>query len=82
MNLIEPDAGAGQGWALAAAHRRGRRGGRPVVIDPEKLSAVIAALENGSTKAVVCRTFGIKRSTMIDALVRIGLSAGVKTQML
>ena len=53
-----------------------------MVIDPEKLSAVIAALENGSTKAVVCRTFGIKRSTLIDALVRIGWSAGVKTQML
>jgi DNA invertase Pin-like site-specific DNA recombinase len=67
---------------LAAARRRGRLGGRPVVIDPEKLGAVIAALEHGSTKAAVCRTFGIKRSTLIDALTRIGWSAGVKIQEL
>ena len=67
---------------LAAARRRGRRGGRPVAIDPEKLGAVIAALESGSTKAAVCRTFGIKRSTLIDALTRIGWSAGVKIQEL
>jgi len=67
---------------LAAARRRGRVGGRPVVIDPEKLGAVIAALEHGSTKAAVCRTFGIKRSTLIDALTRIGWSAGAKIQEL
>ena len=67
---------------LAAARRRGRLGGRPMVIDPEKLGAVIAALEHGSTKAAVCRTFGIKRSTLIDALTRIGWSAGVKIQEL
>ena len=42
---------------LAAARRRGRRGGRPVAIDAEKLSAVIAALDSGATKATVCRTF-------------------------
>ena len=53
-----------------------------MVIDPEKLGAVIAALEHGSTKAAVCRTFGIKRSTLIDALTRIGWSAGVKIQEL
>ncbi|MBV8398077.1 MAG: recombinase family protein [Acetobacteraceae bacterium] len=64
---------------LAAARRRGRRGGRPMAIDPEKLSAVIAALEGGASKAAVCRTFGIRRSTLIDSLVRIGWSAGLKT---
>ena len=67
---------------LAAARRRGRLGGRPVVIDPEKLGAVIAALEHGASKAAVCRTFGIKRSTLIDTLVRIGWSAGAKAQEL
>jgi len=65
---------------LAAARRRGRRGGRPTVIDAERLDAVIAALEAGATKAAVCRTFGIKRSTLIDALARIGWSAGVSRQ--
>ena len=63
---------------LAAARRRGRRGGRPVAIDTEKLGAVIAALDGGATKAAVCRTFGIRRSTLIDSLARIGWSAGLK----
>ena len=65
---------------LAAARRRGRRGGRPVAIDTEKMAAVVAALEGGATKAAVCRTFGIKRSTLIDSLTRIGWSAGAKPQ--
>jgi DNA invertase Pin-like site-specific DNA recombinase len=63
---------------LAAARRRGRRGGRPVAIDAEKLGAVIAALDGGATKAAVCRTLGVRRSTLIDSLVRIGWSAGLK----
>jgi DNA invertase Pin-like site-specific DNA recombinase len=65
---------------LAAARRRGRRGGRPAAIDAEKLAAVITALDGGATKAAVCRTFGIKRSTLIDSLDRIGWSAGLKVQ--
>jgi DNA invertase Pin-like site-specific DNA recombinase len=65
---------------LAAARRRGRRGGRPVAIDTEKLTAIVAALEGGATKATVCRTFGIKRSTLIDSLARIGWSAGVNVR--
>jgi DNA invertase Pin-like site-specific DNA recombinase len=35
---------------LAAAKRRGRRGGRPSAVDAEKLAAVIAALDGGATK--------------------------------
>jgi DNA invertase Pin-like site-specific DNA recombinase len=64
---------------LAAARLRGRRGGRPVAIDAEKMAAVVAALEGGATKAAVCRTFGIKRSTLIDSLVR---TAGLPVQKL
>ncbi|MFI4980981.1 MAG: recombinase family protein [Nevskiales bacterium] len=63
---------------LAAARRRGRRGGRPATIDAEKLAAVTTALDGGATKAAVCRTFGIKRSTLIDSLARIGWFAGRK----
>jgi DNA invertase Pin-like site-specific DNA recombinase len=63
---------------LAAARRRGRRGGRPIVIDAEKLAAIVAALEGGTSKAAVCRAFGIKRSTLIDSLARIGWSPGFK----
>jgi DNA invertase Pin-like site-specific DNA recombinase len=65
---------------LAAAQRRGRRGGRPVAIDAEKLIAVVAALDAGATKAAACRTIGIKRSTLIDSLDRIGWSAGLKVR--
>ena len=61
---------------LAAARRRGRRGGRPTAIDAEKLAAVTSALDGGASKAAVCRTFGVKRSTLIDALARIGWSCG------
>jgi len=65
---------------LAAARRRGRRGGRPVAIDAEKLGAITSALDGGATKAAVCRTFGVKRSTLIDSLARIGWSAGVRAK--
>jgi DNA invertase Pin-like site-specific DNA recombinase len=64
---------------LAAARRRGRRGGRPVAIGPEKLAAVIAALDGGASKASVCRTFGIRRSTLIDTLARAGWAPGAPT---
>ncbi len=65
---------------LAAARRRGRHGGRPTVIDAEKLATITGALDTGATKAAVCRSFGIKRSTLIDSLARIGWSAGIKGQ--
>ena len=57
---------------LAAARRRGRRGGRPTAIASEKLDAVMAALNGGASKAAVCRTFGIARSTLSDTLARVG----------
>lgn len=57
---------------LAAARRRGRRGGRPTAIESEKLEAVMAALDGGTSKAAVCRAFGIARSTLVDTLARAG----------
>lgn len=65
---------------LAAARRRGRQGGRPLGIDAEKLATVITALDAGATKASVCRTFGIPRSTLVDSLTRIGWSPGMNAQ--
>ena len=41
---------------------------------------MIAALDGGATKAAVCRTFGIKRSTLVDSLARIGWIAGLVSQ--
>jgi DNA invertase Pin-like site-specific DNA recombinase len=60
---------------LAAAKRRGRMGGRPLALDPEKIEQIIAALEGGASKASVCRTFKVARSTLIDTLARVGWTA-------
>ena len=57
---------------LAAARRRGRVGGRPAAIAGEKLEAVLAALNGGMSKATVCRHFGVKRTTLLETLARIG----------
>ncbi|MDE1475919.1 recombinase family protein [Xenorhabdus bovienii] len=57
---------------LAAARRRGRKGGRPPAIDAEKVEQILTALEAGASKASVCRTFKVPRSTLIDTLRRIG----------
>ncbi len=55
---------------LESANKRGRHGGRPQVINPEKMEAVLEDLKSGVSKASVCRNFGIKRSTLYDALNR------------
>ena len=55
---------------LKAAKNRGRIGGRPKAINDEKMSAIMEALENGVSKAAICRNFCIKRSTLYDALNR------------
>lgn len=61
---------------LACAKRRGRIGGRPQAIVGEKLDAIVAALNAGMSKAAACRNFGVKRTTLIETLARIGLPAG------
>ncbi len=57
---------------LAAAKRRGRRGGRPPALGPEQLEQVVAALNGGASKASVCRSFKVARSTLLDTLARAG----------
>lgn len=55
---------------LEAAKRRGKQGGRPYAISEETLAGIREAMKNGASKAAVCRTFGVKRSTLYDALAR------------
>lgn len=55
---------------LESAKLRGKSGGRPKAIDDEKLKVIKEALVSGMSKATVCRTFGVKRSTLIDSLRR------------
>ena len=38
----------------------------------EKVEQIVAALEGGASKASVCRTFRVPRSTLIDTLARVG----------
>jgi DNA invertase Pin-like site-specific DNA recombinase len=60
---------------LAAAKRRGRRGGRRPTIDGELIDQITTALAGGASKAVVCRTFKVPRSTLNGTLLRIGWSS-------
>jgi DNA invertase Pin-like site-specific DNA recombinase len=64
---------------LTAARRRGRVGGRPQAITGEKLNAIIAALDGGMSKAAVCRNFGVKRTTLIETLARVGWRGAGRT---
>ncbi len=55
---------------LKAARKRGRMGGQPLAISKEKLEAIIDSLQNGMSKAAACRTFNVKRTTLIETLNR------------
>ena len=59
---------------LAAAKRQGRRGGRPPVLDGERIEQIVGALDSGASKASVCRSFKVARSTLLDTLARVGWS--------
>ena len=65
---------------LAAARRRGRKGGRPPTIDAEKTAQILAALEGGASKASICRGFKVPRSTLIDMLKRTGWTGAGTTE--
>ena len=56
---------------LVAAKKRGRVGGRPRVISSEKMIAIKKAFDSGTSKAEICRTFNVKRTTLYDNLDRI-----------
>ena len=57
---------------LEAERSRGRVGGRPRAISSDKLEAILEAIDFGVSKASICRTFGVKRTTLIQTLARQG----------
>ncbi len=56
---------------LRAAERRGRRGGRPIAMDGEKVAAARELLTGGRTVSEIARLLGVPRSTLADTLKRI-----------
>jgi len=48
------------------------------MIDAETLERITAALDGGASKASVCRTFKVPRSTLLGTLARIGWTAPAK----
>jgi DNA invertase Pin-like site-specific DNA recombinase len=62
---------------LDAARARGRVGGRPVVMTPEKIAAARALLA-GNTKSAIARMVGVSRGTLyahLDAIAADGVEA-------
>ena len=57
---------------LAAAQRRGKRGGRPRRFPRNNGPPFVPRWKTGMSKAAVCRTFGVKRATLYDTLARGG----------
>jgi DNA invertase Pin-like site-specific DNA recombinase len=49
---------------LAAARAQGRRGGRPTVMNPDKLAAARARRENGESPAQIARALGVSRASV------------------
>lgn len=66
---------------ITAAKRRGRHGGCPRAMDAEKLKSGIAALESGTSKAAVCRAFGIPRSNRSHNLYREARSPSLNSSV-
>lgn len=55
---------------LASARLRGRVGGRPTVLPPERLAAARALMSAGTSKAEAARVLGVGRSSLYRALER------------
>ncbi len=56
---------------LAAARARGRVGGRPSVMTPERVAAARVALAGGQSRAAVARALGVSRDTLYRHLAEV-----------
>ena len=63
---------------LAAARARGRVGGRPVVVDGERLVAARKLIDSGQSVVSVARTLGVGRSSLYRALERDRIAASAR----
>jgi DNA invertase Pin-like site-specific DNA recombinase len=60
---------------LAAARVRGRKGGRPRVLDDKKLALARSLRKDNTSPAVICATLGISRSSLYRYLASDGAKA-------
>jgi DNA invertase Pin-like site-specific DNA recombinase len=67
---------------LSAANKRGKKRGRPKDISEEKLQAILEAINSGLSKAAICRTFNVKRTTLYDAIAKSTESAASLSMLL
>ncbi|WP_264032380.1 recombinase family protein [Cellulosimicrobium sp. SH8] len=58
---------------LAAARARGRVGGRPTVMTPDRIEAARVALAGGQSRAAVARALGVSRDTLYRHLAELEL---------
>jgi DNA invertase Pin-like site-specific DNA recombinase len=61
---------------LAAARARGRVGGRPKVMTPDKLTAAFALIEKGANKKAAADVIGVSRTSLYRALRAGGTASG------
>jgi DNA invertase Pin-like site-specific DNA recombinase len=54
---------------LAAARAQGRTGGRPTVMDPDKLAAAQARRARGESPAQIARALGVSRASIYRHLI-------------
>ncbi|WP_324654091.1 recombinase family protein [Georgenia sp. H159] len=59
---------------LAAARAQGRAGGRPRVMDPDKLAIARARRANGESHTEIARALGVSRATVYRYLPSVQLS--------
>ena len=57
---------------LHPLHENGFKGGRLSALGPETIEQITAALDDGASKAAVCRRFKVACSTRLDTLARVG----------
>jgi DNA invertase Pin-like site-specific DNA recombinase len=55
---------------LAAARARGKFGGRPSIMTPEKLAVARQMLDAGTPKSIVAKTIGVSRPTLYTHLAQ------------
>ena len=69
---VAPDHPRAHHGRLAAAKAQGRTGGRPTVMDADKLAAARARRERGESPAKIAKALGVSRASIYRHLAAEG----------